>query len=641
MFRQWYESSAKEFHAPTMTSRSGVYDVPQLPGRGRLPADWLQVRAEIGGPVPAGAKLRFSSGEVEGQTITVRLLYDQNELRKSVGVNYYLSATVMLPETLPDGEYDVHLLIEGVPDELAFSAAPATSPTSQPSREGLARRLSARVARPHPSLRLRREYMAQLRTLNDEQLIAEYYRTGELLRADNVGPLDGHALEDGMVPCDHPSYGQFQDVRSEMVRRLPGLRPRLVDVLRKEWSRNATSNRRYDYGYAQNLMNLMKEDRDPATAAVYVEMLEAPEGAIFGPLRYRAAMCLEQLTYLSVRRTEPMSGWWAYAIRDPAQVPITLPYSHEQAIRMRAFEAVAQHYRAWLSNAGKDPVDWLPLALKRARRCLRDDDLENIYWGAAFLAGALDIDAAPQPRDDEPSDTLRIVDNVLAGVSFPGRTVDGKTIPVSILSWAQLIPRYGPRARPYVGRLVDLQQRLSYEWKWTQITGLAEIGGRQVIEKFIEWQPLIEQEIADQNLNGRCRDDETVSNSQRWLLTYRRTLLWGVQRWTGHAFRDWNEIREWWDANKDKTEEEWMRQGLPLTAERADAGQADAQALLRTLVPQLPADANELSFTRPPYGGPRRTPFARPFRVFRAEWIRENIDRLKFDRDSGTFQLQQ
>jgi hypothetical protein len=49
-----------------------------------------------------------------------------------------------------------------------------------------------------------------------------------------------------------------------------------------------------------------------------------------------------------------MSGWWAYAIRDPAQVPITLSFFQEQAIRTRAFEAVAQHYRAWLSNAGKD-----------------------------------------------------------------------------------------------------------------------------------------------------------------------------------------------------------------------------------------------------------------------------------------------
>jgi hypothetical protein len=123
-------------------------------------------------------------------------------------------------------------------------------------------------------------------------------------------------------------------------------------------------------------------------------------------------------------------------------------------------------------------------------------------------------------------------------------------------------------------------------------------------------------------------------------LTHRRTLFWAVQRWTGHAFRDWDDARRWWEANRGRSEEQWMRDGLAFTAKRADDGDVVAQALLRVLVPDLPADDNEVPFTIPPFIASDQPPVPPgPYRVFRARWVRENEARLVFSHDTGIFLL--
>ncbi len=654
---QWDEHSARHFPAPALTSWSGegfelVGYEAGLALAGRLPPGWREVVGAVGGPVPGGSELRFISGEIDGARITVRAAYEHGAGLKSIRLKDYLFVGITLPENLADGEYDFELFIENVPDDVAQRAheAIATKPATQPIYPGVAAKLSARIVKPHPYQKQRREFFERLKTLTDEQLIAEYYRTGELIRNQAVGPRDEHPSGNAMFQYMHPLYAQFQTVRAEMARRMPDLRPTLIALLRKEWSRNAgAESGTFPFGFARDLMTLLSEDRDLSTAEVLIDMLDAPVGTIFDPLRRHALDLLERLTYLSLRPVNPNNGNYAYAVPDPAQEPIILNASRDSAEQLKMYSSLAQRYRQWLKDAGRAPTAWLPLAQARARHYLYSNDLDSVYCAAAFLSAPAGYTFEKWfPRDDKPADTLERLSEILARVrlvewndsGYPSLVVDGKQLPVSLGNWTHFVWRYGTQARPYVDLLIRTQELLAPKWPWRSVTHLADIGGPKVIESFIEWQPVIERQIADQKLDELMkRRDVHLTNEQSWLLTYRRTVLWGVQRWTGHAFRDWDEVRPWWNENKDKSEDRWMREGLFFTAERADAGQADAQALLRTLIPELPKDPDELPFTRPPFIPPSRTPAARPFRVFRTEWLRQNSHRLTYNARTATFEI--
>jgi hypothetical protein len=98
-----------------------------------------------------------------------------------------------------------------------------------------------------------------------------------------------------------------------------------------------------------------------------------------------------------------------------------------------------------------------------------------------------------------------------------------------------------------------------------------------------------------------------------------------IQRWAGRAMASDEEIAKWWEANKGKTQEQWLREGLPVAAAQADAGSRNAREIIYYMLPDLPRE-----YFAP--GSP-----AKPGAF--AEWLKTHQALLAYDENLGGFRL--
>ncbi len=275
----------------------------------------------------------------------------------------------------------------------------------------------------------------------------------------------------------------------------------------------------------------------------------------------------------------------------------------------------AKMYREWLRGEGKDPKQWLALAQERARRILASDNLPGIYCVANFLrtpslGGGV---AAATDRDDQPDATLARLTELVADFRLGGGeyTWKGQPVPVHIANWTKLLVVYGPRARAHAKLLIRLHEESGLD-NWDGFAQLRQVGGAEIMAYYFQCLPKVQTHSL-------------------------REVQFGIDRWAGRRFESDAERLRWWEANSAKSQEDWLREGLPLVAAQADARNTWSHWIVEQMLPDLPPP----HFSKPsPVSAGAEEPAEKQAKpVSRVAWLNENQTQLRYDEKLGGFRL--
>jgi hypothetical protein len=476
-----------------------------------------------------------------------------------------------------------------------------------------------------------------LKDLPDAAIVEEYERAGLALRGTTGIPSDGpgYALNSAM---GDPRYQHFQDVRREIFARGPRIVPLLLEFLRREVPAERSPEKGgLRPGFAGDMIELLVAMSNPRavrtplgsffsqrsrptmddpsrlkTAWVLLKIWEGFGGKANGWKRACARSGLERLTHCAFLKTdgEPR-GTQHECVIHPAAIDERGESSATQAAAL---------FRAWFQHEGSDPAAWLPLARQRARSLLATDDIRAIHGAAEFLRPP-DLHfffTPPQPDyDDQPDKTVARLAAVIGefqrresqrpGTGYYWR---GQKVDPGLVNWTSYITSHGPRARPYVDLILRFPECRDCE-NWGYVEQLAGVGGKQAMQHFVQ-----------------CLTATRTPMS----LHFSRV---GIDRWAGRCFSDDAQRLAWWQANKDKSEEQWLRDSLPILAAQFDAGtNVLCAGILPAVLPECPCEWKP----SPPAPGARKTNGADhgPSCV---EWLKRNQARLVFDADAMVFRL--
>lgn len=524
---------------------------------------------------------------------------------------------------------------------------------------------------------------ARLKALSDDELIAAYEAPKSVAREGDFKSAD----EEHGFHAGSPTYLMFGPIRAEIARRGGRLQPQLVAALRREIERHRSAPGGAFAGgataYTKDAMDLLAQMREPEAAVSSAQALisifevsRAPDKVtdaysseakrIDEVLRKDALYALGQLTLCAFFRCDPNSGRdrdmiervGATTPRGPAPTGYS-PFSGDE------FQRAAAWYRAWLDGEGRDPAQWLSLARGRAHRFVAGDDLRAIYCAVEFLQAPLQDPPLTQSawrqfkwqrRDDAPAQTAARLGEIIGqfkrgtvgstykSLFFYAYTYRGQKVPESPGNWTRLLAAYGSDARPYAKALIRLQEQDGLKG-WSLFDDLSNIGGKEVVAYFITWLPRLDNKlkalgIADNPYRYAALDFQKMPSDprQRLVLLADRWCRYTIDRWAGRTFKSNAERQIWWNANKDKTPEQWLRANLEATATLADSGDALAQNLARAALPDLPRDESEvpLAITSQYMDGPPRPAPPAPFR---RKWLQAHWPQLRYDAALHRFTL--
>jgi hypothetical protein len=113
----------------------------------------------------------------------------------------------------------------------------------------------------------------------------------------------------------------------------------------------------------------------------------------------------------------------------------------------------------------------------------------------------------------------------------------------------------------------------------------------------------------------------------------------GIDRWAGRSFDSDADRFAWWKVNKDKSPEQWLRNSLGITAQRADTADrtgAHPEAwLFHEVLPDAPyaVDESKVLAPRSVYIlGTEQEPY-------RVKWLDQHRAELVYDANTGAFRL--
>ena len=455
-----------------------------------------------------------------------------------------------------------------------------------------------------------------LRSQSTDELIQGYQRAGLALQ----GTLD--------VPTDQPISRLRPPppnaMEEEIVRRGSEIVPQLLRFLETE----AVTHRPADKNgiipsFTGDVLGMLVKIGDPRAVPVVLRILEGLNGQA-GAWGRRAALCaIEELTYCAMRKVAPFHSRHSGVVE------------HPNAIADESFEnpdAAARMYREWLAGEGKDPSEWLSLARKRARRLLNDDDPDAAYCAAVFLWNPV--------HDDDPQATIKrvaeIVDELRPGATPDTTSYRGRRSAVHIRNWTHLLASFGPRAEPYARTLIRIKKERSLN-EWGGYEELGKVGGVEIMDYLIEVLPRIGAAVAELRVHpttsiGRGSDDPHL-----WWRESLRCVQGAIDRWAGRTFADDGERITWWKANRDRAREAWLTENLEALVEQADAGVSRAAWLAGEILPDLPKPLSDHDHDAVP--DPNTARIENRSGPFRAEWLRENRAKLKYDPQAGVFRL--
>lgn len=488
---------------------------------------------------------------------------------------------------------------------------------------------------------------AQLQALSDAQLLQEYNDPGHLL---DLSPYQGGG--------ESPRFSLFTSIGAEIVRRGARMAPSLNVLLRQELTRHRLAPTPPGSGignwYAPDLINLLAQIRTPEAAEALLKALDGTDETDKHEGRYYRAdalRALERLTYCS---------------------PFGPGASADQAVsQLGHFDTdegglqAAQFYRAWLAGEGHDSKQWLPLARHRARVWLMSSDMDGVMQAASFLCdapllwlgGRLPLIVGPV-HDDQPSRTVKQlaaqlarfktegVQKNYAGEDVPKYVYRGKVVSDLVVRglW-QRLASFGPHVRPYIALLIQRLREFGLDHDYG-LGALSQIGGPQAAAYLVECAPKIEANLAALGLDHHPMRDAPLDFNKlpqdkhgQELIFADRACRFGFDRLAGRPFDSNRDRVTWWESNKGKTPEQWLRANVAVAAAEADAGSPRAQALIREALPDLPRFHDEEFWS----------PFARmdaysalnsPTKTSaRSQWLKEHWGRLHYDAAHHTLRV--
>ncbi|MHC4251111.1 MAG: hypothetical protein ACYS9X_18475, partial [Planctomycetota bacterium] len=489
--------------------------------------------------------------------------------------------------------------------------------------------------------------------LSDSELVHEYSQPGTRLNeADHARPNVN--LMFGFDGPEGPRYLMFRAIRREIVRRGGRTIPKLLALLRDEvtTTRQAPGSRGSGLGnyYISDLVNLLVDIRDPRTLDTLLDILEGLDGKATKKARYAAKRGLERLTYCSYYRTSHDSWNSSNTVQRLGAEAGESSYQWD-------FTAVSAFYREWLAEEGKDPARWLDLARQRARRIMETDDLAAVYCAARFLTYPAYLCHRDVSRDDDPQRTMarlaEIIGKSRRGEARGGgkpkhasRLHEGQRSSPSTRELAYLIWTRGPLARSHAAVLIRVVREAGlHDGGFGYLGG---VGGKEIVAFFFECLPRFGPELAAAGVEQALIDRDNLLGVRlgrrhdgipEELLHARGSCRWGTDRWAGRVFTSDRERLEWWQANRDKTPERWLRDGMFPTAAAADAGNERARAIIRRIIPDLPLGEGEPLIFRYDETAPPPAPKPRVKGPFRVEWLNEHGRALRYDPDTGALRL--
>jgi hypothetical protein len=582
---------------------------------GKLEPDAGAVIGCVGGPYGADVSFVPTSFTQAGNTFRI-VLEARTEPKAGGGAPRMVYFAAYLPTHLPDGKYAVECVVR----EKRDAAEP--------------RVLRCTFDVPSPAAVKSKGHAAALKAMSAEELVGAYVEAGTALRGTAIGPMDNPPIGRSGFDFDDPRYYAFYRTRREIMQRGAAAVPALIELLRTEVVRNPTlgPDDGFGFGFARNVMELLAQVGDPHPVPLLVEVLDGSGGSANIYLRAKAMETLERLTLVRFIRYKPHHGGYARAIEHPEAVPDERP---SDPARAKVFSGHAARYRAWLAGEGKNTSKWLELARHRARETLATDDLPAVYNTVTFLQ-------AVPGRDDDPVKTAARVAEVLAEARL--RYSDeyehrGRPLPVTVGNWTHLLAHYGPGARPHVKTLIRVAGETP-EGSWGFVRNVAQVGGEAAMAWLVAQLPAERARLREADVDPGAHWDDVSGPRKRDRLIRYQIIRHGVHRWAGRTFADEEAILAWWRDNQGKSQEQWLREGLEVTAARADAGDGESQYLLRLLLPDLPRPGPERRSAPPPVSyGPEAPPPQTKSAPFRVEWLKANRPRLRYAEDAGGFVL--
>lgn len=464
-----------------------------------------------------------------------------------------------------------------------------------------------------------------LRGLPDAELLKTYETTALAAGATDAGLAQGN-------PADRDRRTGL--VKAEILRRGGGLVPPLVDMLRNEVAtERPLAGRRVRPSLAGDEIQLLVRLGDSRAVGPLLDLASTPPVPGAGrPDRIsglRPLSAVEEITFTSFLQTKPHHANYETAVQHPNALDLEF-YSRDD------YPAGVRLYRDWLAGEGHDPGQWLSLAQKRARDFLDGDDLDAVYCAASFLSGTGRRGLQTFPRDDAPDRTLRRLGQILAGSTrvVGGKPsayqYQGKPLPVTIFNWVGLLTEYGPRARPWAGVLIRLQREFGLD-NWSGLWELSKVGGTEVMAFYFDALPAV-SERADAIHNDPATPKGFAGDDPRfaWLQSQDKCRV-GIDRWAGQQFESDALRAAWWDANRGKPPEVWLRESLPVAVRLADSPMPYHRWIFHQLLPDAPYGSGE---ALPRDSAPTTLP-----EPFRQKWFDDHRAELVYDPDAGAFRL--
>jgi hypothetical protein len=430
-------------------------------------------------------------------------------------------------------------------------------------------------------------------------------------------------------PFDGNLLRMFVD--EEILFRGTRITPELLQMLRRPGLLRSVIERKIE---------LLHAIGDPVSVPALLDHIEADEIASsqnkdLVDWRYSARHAVEGITFTRFRRAERYSRGCSASVELPQAQPID---STARFVKL---------YREWLSGQGKDPSQWLAQASARAHKNLEGKDLEEAYCAASFLT------EGSGKRDKEPEHTVAAIGEILKkavrATNVPGKKdtyqVDGKEMP--IYGWLNLLTETGPRARPFASTLIRLSRETGLENEFG-LARLWRVGGKEITAYSIGLLPVIAAKVDEIQRNPASPKAFHGDDPRLWWLSSLRECRWTIDRWAGQIFGSDTERLAWWQANRDKSEEQWLRESLPIAARNADKRKNHMdETLFHELVPDSGAAAKRFDVQPEPLQEKRaeenaasrlRFVAARPD-PFREKWVEQNAARLRYDPRVGKLLL--
>ena len=380
-------------------------------------------------------------------------------------------------------------------------------------------------------------------------------------------------------------------VLTEIRRRGSSLEPALIQLVLREAPQQTTQEGSRHVRWA---MCKLASIRSTHSAAALLKVLEGGDGGICEAVRRYALHSLECLTYHRFRPTAIEHGCGYEAIEHQGMVPANGDLGR-----------IADFYEIWLAGEGKAPQEWFGRARARARAMLQSRDPRQVYLGAKFLSKCDYHSGARHRRDDQPGRTLARVIEVLRQLEpdGDGYAWRGTKLPGRRGHWIFLATRHGPRARPYSALLMKLETEYGRD---RMCRSTSAVGGEVLMAYYFDSLP----RLSTKDALGGCR--------------------YAIGRWAGRLFSNDDERIRWWQENKDKTQEQWLRESLPVLvrqAARPGLPGLVASSTAATILPDLPMKRTKADG----YGNPRADD--------PVGWLRLNRSRLRYDEQAGAFRL--